>query len=110
MSLRATAPRSRARILRSEVVYQGSVFGVRRDEVIEPGGLRATREIVTHPGSVATPSPSPPFSTIFVFCADAVAHRTEMIDSFPVSPGARRVPCPFRRGDFRRRSAAQQFY
>ena len=46
------APRSKARILRSDVVYQGSIFAVRRDEVIEPGGLRATREIVTHPGSV----------------------------------------------------------
>ena len=46
------APRSKARILRSDVVYQGSIFAVRRDEVIEPGGLRATREIVSHPGSV----------------------------------------------------------
>ncbi len=49
---RKATPRNRARILRSEVVYQGSIFAVRRDEVIEPGGLRATREIVTHPGSV----------------------------------------------------------
>ena len=49
---RKAAPRNRARILRSKVVYQGSIFAVRRDEVIEPGGLRATREIVTHPGSV----------------------------------------------------------
>ena len=28
------------------------MFGVRRDEVLEPGGLRATREVITHPGSV----------------------------------------------------------
>ncbi|MGB7847405.1 MAG: NUDIX hydrolase [Candidatus Acidiferrum sp.] len=41
-----------AKILKSEVVYQGKVFGVRRDEVLEPGGLRATREVITHPGSV----------------------------------------------------------
>jgi ADP-ribose pyrophosphatase len=40
------------KILRSEKVYQGPVFGVRRDQVIEPGGKRATREVVTHPGSV----------------------------------------------------------
>ena len=33
-------------------IYNGSLFAVRREEVIEPGGLRATREIVTHPGSV----------------------------------------------------------
>ena len=49
---RKATPRNRARILRSKVVYQGSIFAVRRDEVIEPGGLRATREIVTHPSSV----------------------------------------------------------
>lgn len=50
---RNTASRNaRAKVLRSEMVYQGKVFGVRRDEVVEPGGVRATREVVTHPGSV----------------------------------------------------------
>lgn len=46
------AARGKARILKSEIVFEGKVFGVRRDEVIEPGGVRATRELVTHPGSV----------------------------------------------------------
>jgi ADP-ribose pyrophosphatase len=41
-----------ARILRSKIIYKGPVFGVRRDEVLEPGGIRTTREVVTHPGSV----------------------------------------------------------
>jgi ADP-ribose pyrophosphatase len=41
-----------ARILSSKVMFKGRVFGVRREEVIEHGGVRATREIVTHPGSV----------------------------------------------------------
>ena len=41
-----------AQILRSEMIYQGPVFGVRRDEVQEPGGVHATREVVTHSGSV----------------------------------------------------------
>src|SRR5690242_9257180 len=41
-----------AQILRSEEIYKGPVFGVRRDEVLEPGGVRATREVITHPGSV----------------------------------------------------------
>ncbi|MFI5057670.1 MAG: NUDIX hydrolase [Candidatus Acidiferrales bacterium] len=41
-----------ARILRSKIIYTGPVFGVRRDEVLEPGGIRTTREVVTHPGSV----------------------------------------------------------
>jgi ADP-ribose pyrophosphatase len=44
--------RSTAKILRSEIIYKGPVFGVRRDEVLEPGGLRAIREVITHPGSV----------------------------------------------------------
>jgi ADP-ribose pyrophosphatase len=41
-----------AKILKSEIVYQGPVFGVRRDEVLEPGRLRTIREVITHPGSV----------------------------------------------------------
>jgi ADP-ribose pyrophosphatase len=41
-----------ARVLSSETVYEGLVFGVRRDRVIEPHGVEVTREIVTHPGSV----------------------------------------------------------
>jgi ADP-ribose diphosphatase len=47
-----TTGRATAKILRSEIIYKGPVFGVRRDEVLEPGGLRATREVITHPGSV----------------------------------------------------------
>ena len=47
-----TAGRPVAKILSSEEIYKGPVFGVRRDEVLEPGGLRATREVITHPGSV----------------------------------------------------------
>ena len=41
-----------ARILSSKIIYQGKIFGIRRDEVIEPSGVRATREVITHPGSV----------------------------------------------------------
>jgi ADP-ribose pyrophosphatase len=52
MSRKAAASRSREKILHSKMIYQGRVFGVRRDEVLEPGGVRATREVITHPGSV----------------------------------------------------------
>jgi ADP-ribose pyrophosphatase len=46
-------PRAKkARILSSTTVYEGPVFGIRRDEVIEPSGVRTTREVITHPGSV----------------------------------------------------------
>ena len=41
-----------AKILRSKMIHKGPVFGVRRDVVIEPGGVRAVREVVTHSGSV----------------------------------------------------------
>jgi ADP-ribose diphosphatase len=38
--------------LSSQFIYTGKVFGIRRDEVIEPSGVRTTREMITHPGSV----------------------------------------------------------
>jgi ADP-ribose pyrophosphatase len=42
----------KARILSSATIYEGPVFGIRRDEVIEPSGVRTRREVITHPGSV----------------------------------------------------------
>jgi len=39
-------------ILSSETAYNGPLFAVRRDRVIEPNGLEATREMIAHPGSV----------------------------------------------------------
>src|SRR5450432_4240110 len=41
-----------AKIIRSKIVYRGKIFGIRRDEVIEPSGVRTSREMITHPGSV----------------------------------------------------------
>jgi ADP-ribose pyrophosphatase len=46
------AGKGTAEILSSEMIYQGRVFGLRRDEVVEPSGLRTMREVITHPGSV----------------------------------------------------------
>jgi len=48
----ATPRAKKAKVLSSATIYEGLVFGIRRDEVIEPSGVRATREVVTHPGSV----------------------------------------------------------
>jgi ADP-ribose pyrophosphatase len=42
----------KTKILSSETMYTGRVFGVQRDQIIEPNRTRAIREIVTHPGSV----------------------------------------------------------
>ena len=49
---RKGAGNRKAKVLNSQVIYEGPVFGLRRDEVLEPGGLRTTREVITHPGSV----------------------------------------------------------
>ena len=45
-------PKQRGKTLSSEIVFTGKVFSVRRDEVSEPGGVIAGRDIIVHPGSV----------------------------------------------------------
>jgi ADP-ribose pyrophosphatase len=45
-------PAKTAEILKSEVLYQGKVFRLQRDTVIEPGNVQADRDIIVHPGSV----------------------------------------------------------
>jgi ADP-ribose pyrophosphatase len=53
MKKSSRTPRAKkAKVLSSSIVYEGPIFGIRRDEVIEPSGVRTTREVVTHPGSV----------------------------------------------------------
>jgi ADP-ribose pyrophosphatase len=46
------SPNRKARVLSSKVVYNGPLFRVTRDEVIEPSGVRVKRDIVRHNGSV----------------------------------------------------------
>jgi len=41
-----------ARVLSSRISYRGPVFSVTTDEVEEPGGVRARRDVVRHSGSV----------------------------------------------------------
>src|SRR5437879_4719789 len=50
--LSGTPDAKKAKVLNSTTIYEGPVFGIRRDEVIEPSGVRAIREVITHPGSV----------------------------------------------------------
>jgi ADP-ribose pyrophosphatase len=45
---------SGARRVSTRRVYDGKVLALDVDEVEEPGGVSATREVVRHPGSVAT--------------------------------------------------------
>ena len=42
----------RGRTISSKTVYQGKVFWVTRDVVEEPGGVKATRDVIRHNGSV----------------------------------------------------------
>ena len=42
-----------ARVLETRRVYDGKVLALDVDSVLEPGGVRATREVVRHRGSVA---------------------------------------------------------
>ena len=46
-----TSP-AKARLISSRTVYRGPVFWVTTDDVQEPGGVRARRDVVHHTGSV----------------------------------------------------------
>jgi len=43
---------SKARVFSSRTVYKGKVFSVTSDDIEEPNGVRARRDIVRHQGSV----------------------------------------------------------
>jgi len=47
-----TSRQRTGRVLSSREVFRGPVFRVTTDQVLEPGGIRARRDIVRHPGSV----------------------------------------------------------
>lgn len=50
--MKVAKKKAKAKVLSSKVMFRGRVFGVRRDHVIEPSGIKAIRELVIHPGSV----------------------------------------------------------
>jgi ADP-ribose pyrophosphatase len=41
-----------ARVVSSKISFQGPVFSVTTDEVEEPGGVRARRDVIRHSGSI----------------------------------------------------------
>ncbi|MGA7683905.1 MAG: NUDIX hydrolase [Terriglobales bacterium] len=43
---------AKARVLSSRVAYAGPVFKVTTDQVEEPGGIRARRDVIRHSGSI----------------------------------------------------------
>ena len=55
-SLKSASPRNASKsgvqVLSSKVVHTSRVFNVTSDEIIEPSGVHARRDIIRHPGSV----------------------------------------------------------
>jgi ADP-ribose pyrophosphatase len=47
-----TRVRGKARVVSSKTVYKGKVFSVTADQVVEPGGVTARRDVIRHNGSV----------------------------------------------------------
>ena len=48
----AIVVKGHAKLLNSKVLYEGKIFRLQRDTVIEPGGVQSDRDIIIHPGSV----------------------------------------------------------
>jgi ADP-ribose pyrophosphatase len=52
MAKSAGTKSKQARVLSSRISFQGPVFSVTTDEVEEPGGVRARRDVIRHSGSI----------------------------------------------------------
>jgi len=52
MAKSAGTKSKQARVLSSRISYQGPVFSVTTDQVEEPGGVRARRDVIRHSGSI----------------------------------------------------------
>lgn len=51
-SRNAPANSAQARVVSSRLAYDGPVFRVTTDMVVEPGGIRARRDVIRHSGSI----------------------------------------------------------
>lgn len=84
----------KANVLDTKMVYEGKVFGVRQDRVVEPGGIEVTRDIVVHRGSVVVLPVFPDGDVLLIrqyrhaagdFLWELVAGRVESGESRPAS-------------------------
>ena len=84
----------KAKVLDTKIIYQGKVFSVREDRVIEPGGVEVTRDIVEHRGSVVVLPVFPDGDILLIrqyrhavgdFLWELVAGRVEEGESRPAS-------------------------
>jgi ADP-ribose diphosphatase len=76
------------RVLSSKSLYKGRIVGLKLDRVIEPGGVKATREVVEHPGSVVVIPRLPNERLILVrqFRYPARTHMWELVAG-SIDPG-----------------------
>ncbi len=51
-AIKSRSSKSKVKVFSSRVVYRGPVFWVTEDDVQEPGGVRARRDVIHHTGSV----------------------------------------------------------
>lgn len=47
-----TKKHSKERLISSRTVYQGPVFSVTTDHIVEPGGIKVRRDLIHHSGSI----------------------------------------------------------
>lgn len=85
---------NKAKVLHTKTVYEGSVFSVRQDRVLEPGGIEVARDIVVHRGSVVVLPAFPDGDILLIrqyrhalgaFLWELVAGRVEEGESRPAS-------------------------
>jgi ADP-ribose pyrophosphatase len=85
--------RGKARVFGSKVVYQGRVFSVTQDNVEEPGGVVATRDVVRHNGSVVvlavedTRNPADPDILVIRQYRHAAGHFLWELPAGRIEPG-----------------------
>jgi ADP-ribose pyrophosphatase len=86
----------KARILSSRTVYRGPVFWVTTDQVQEPGGVRARRDIVRHSGSVVVLAVDESRSTPRVLLERQYRHAANSylweIPAGRIDPGEKALP------------------
>jgi ADP-ribose pyrophosphatase len=47
-----TGKAGRAKVVSSELLLRGRVWEIRRDQLVEPSGIKVVRDVIVHPGSV----------------------------------------------------------
>ncbi|MGA9509803.1 MAG: NUDIX hydrolase [Candidatus Sulfotelmatobacter sp.] len=68
------SPGAKAKIISSRVIYRGPVFWVTTDDVLEPNGVRARRDVIHHTGSVVILAVDDSRSTLHVLLERQYRH------------------------------------